>query len=337
MTMKLTMEPSLRTVLALALIRRQWRMEDPRTRKLREVEQELAYMRHRVCELPAPSVGIKSLNASRFSTPALTSLLLTSTCALPHGTQITPTTALPWEAAELVAWLEHKDGDPKDIIRTGLSLLDACLQVPDIGCRSCLGVAGGEAAASELLGRVLHAEKALRQHNSTSSAHFAQRLCKSCIHSGASRGMAWLNIVQRLLMHMAVEPGTHVLRILASTILELVVTVQETPKLEPRCVLGAQPVLGAMQQALELASSTATAMSAPDTINVSNGAEWQQLLQQAFERSLCLKHCPLLAHCVWHMALISGSSCMSAVSPLRGGGSLAVVGDGNCEIASQRL
>ena len=242
---------------------------------------------------------------------------------LPHGT------------GALVAWLDQRDGTPSAIMSTGFALLDELCLSSDGRCLCSDGTSRG---VGEVLARVLRAEASTVRAETSSlgpqeSVVFARRLCGAALGSmPASTNPSWLCAVQRLLVQIVSARGAPALCVLARGTLELVLAIgDDAARLEPR-LLGAQPVLGALQQVLELAAAAAS--PSPGAVAMKRGrasmrcskqlvawaesthhesfcglllqqpdGAWREPLTQAFEHTTRMQNLfPLLAHCVWNLA-----------------------------------
>ena len=221
--------------------------------------------------------------------------------ALPGLALCTRTAAdLDWHD-RLSAWLEQRhDGQSESVVRTGIDLLDGLV----LGRQPVFDAVGGHEAVDRVVQRVLRAEG----RGATAAVGFAQRVCEATLAAPHSTtGPAWLVGVQCLLTQIAMKAGSAALSVLAGTTLALVTAVRSDPQKHEPLVLVVQPVLGALEAALEArpASLRAGKEPLPTSAATAHEGEWRRLLQQAFDESLDLGACPLLAHRIWALSLLA--------------------------------
>ena len=295
-------DPLLWPALALALLRRRAREAASASAPDVGVASELAYLRERAHTLQPSSPNQESSTA----------VLLRPAARL-----------VPPEADAIVAWLEQqatRSAAPADAALSGLALLqDLCLPSASAGDARCLFDSRRCNAVVSLMQKVLaleqqHVQQQQRRQQQQlppprseqptllPSVGFMQRLCDAALTpSEATASASWLGMAQRLLTAVALARGGVALGVLAHATVTIVRA--EPARRDSLFVLGAQPILGAFQAALEANASSGAAPAARDD---EHEGTWRVLLQQAFDDSLRVESsCPLLARCVWHLSLLS--------------------------------
>jgi len=280
----------LEVALALALIKQ-------RDANAKRQEQELAYLRGRL------SLVVGEAEAAADHEPLL---------------------LMPPSHTLLVRWLEAQGSDdPSRAARSGVVLLTEVMRPS--GSPAAWANDAGVQALSRVLARTIELEKVATESggggwSELPTLGLSQWLCDSAATvTAADASPAWLGAVQTLLVLLTRAHGHKLLRALAYSTRWLVSTVAagggNADGYEPK-LLGMQPVLGALQEALaSLGAADAPKARAHQAVDES---DWRQLLQEAFDGARGLTAaCPLLAHAVWHLSLLA-----SRVPPAagRGGG-----------------